>query len=315
MLTINNISFSYEAKTVLKNIDFAVAKNSITAIIGESGCGKSTLLKLIYGLHDLNQGEIFFNNKAVLGPKFNLVPGVTEMKYLAQNFDLMPFITVAENIGKFLSNIDGTKKQARILELLNMIDMLEFAHTKAKYLSGGQQQRVALARVLALEPEFLLLDEAFGQIDALKKNELQRNLFTYLQEKKIGCLFATHDTADALAYAQETIVMRAGTILIKDKTKNVYEKPLNHYVASLFGDVSAISKSILYANGDSNEKILVYPHQLKLTKSRGFKAIVSDCYYKGSHYLIKAVVENETVFFKHNSNLQVGKSVLLSFKV
>lgn len=313
MLCVQNISFSYHTKKVLKNIDFNLEKSSVTAIIGESGCGKSTLLKLIYGLYDLDEGTILFDNKKILGPKFNLVPGFAQMKYLAQDFDLMPFITVAENIGKFLSNINGAKKQARVLDLLELIGMTEFANTKAKYLSGGQQQRVALARVLALEPQFLILDEPFGQIDALLKNELQRHLFAYLQDKKIGCLFATHDTSDALSYAQETIVMQAGTILIKDKTKNVYKKPLNHYVASLFGDVSSISKSTLNPNDTSQEKILVYPHQLKVSLNNGFEVVIADAYYKGSHYLIKAKTRNgEIIFFNHNELLKKETTLFLS---
>ena len=155
MLQVQNISFAYDSKTVISDVSFSIEKGANVAIIGESGCGKSTLLKLIYGLYDLNEGRIFWNETPVLGPKYNLVPGMDQMKYLAQDFDLMPFITVAENVGKFLSNIYPEQKKQRIEELLEMVEMTEFADVKAKYLSGGQQQRVALARVLALEPEIL----------------------------------------------------------------------------------------------------------------------------------------------------------------
>ena len=95
MLQVENITFSYDKNKVIKNIDFSVSKGQNIAIIGESGCGKSTLLKLIYGLYDLDEGQIFWNSNEVLGPKFHLVPGMPFMKYLAQDFDLMPFITVA----------------------------------------------------------------------------------------------------------------------------------------------------------------------------------------------------------------------------
>jgi ABC-type nitrate/sulfonate/bicarbonate transport system ATPase subunit len=156
MLQVENITFSYDKNKVIKNIDFSVSKGQNIAIIGESGCGKSTLLKLIYGLYDLDEGQIFWNENEVLGPKFHLVPGMHFMKYLAQDFDLMPFITVAENVGKYLSNIYPEKKQSRINELLEIVEMTEYSNVKAKFLSGGQQQRVALAKVLALEPEVLL---------------------------------------------------------------------------------------------------------------------------------------------------------------
>ena len=95
MLQVQNISFAYDSKTVISNLNFSIEKGSNVAIIGESGCGKSTLLKLIYGLFDLNEGKIFWNSKPVLGPKYNLVPGMDQMKFLAQDFDLMPFTTVA----------------------------------------------------------------------------------------------------------------------------------------------------------------------------------------------------------------------------
>src|SRR6218665_1903738 len=185
MLDIQNISFTYTESPVIKNIFFSIEKGQNIAIIGESGCGKSTLLKLIYGLYDLEEGQIFYGDKPVLGPKFNLIPGMPYMKYLAQDFDLSPYETVAENVGKFLSNGFANMKKLRVQELLEMVEMDQFANVKTKFLSGGQQQRVALVRVLALEPEVILLDEPFSQIDAFRKNALRRNLFRYLKQKGI----------------------------------------------------------------------------------------------------------------------------------
>src|SRR6218665_1563259 len=148
MLKVKNISFSYQEKITIDSLSFELEKGSNLAIIGESGCGKSTLLKLIYGLYDLDEGHVFWNDTEVLGPKYNLIPGMDYMKYLAQDFDLMPFITVAENVGKYLSNIYKDKKDQRVAELLEIVEMTEFANVKAQFLSGGQMQRVALARVL-----------------------------------------------------------------------------------------------------------------------------------------------------------------------
>ena len=150
MLEIKNISFVYIENPVIDGVSFAIAQGQNIAIIGESGCGKSTLLKLIYGLYDLNEGEIVYKKNPILGPKYNLIPGEDYIKYLAQDFDLMPYISVEENVGKFLSNIYKDKKKARVHELLEMVEMTEFSKVKAKNLSGGQQQRVALARVLAV---------------------------------------------------------------------------------------------------------------------------------------------------------------------
>ena len=178
MLKIYLNNFSYLNDSILENIDFELEKGAQLSLIGESGCGKSTLLKLIYGLLDCDNGTFFWNDIQILGPKYNLVPGMPFMKYLAQDFDLMPFITVGENVGKFLSNFYPKEKQNRIDELLELVEMTEFKHIKAKFLSGGQMQRVALARVLAQEPEVLLLDEPFSHIDNFRKNDLRRKIFT-----------------------------------------------------------------------------------------------------------------------------------------
>ena len=184
MLKINLNNFSYSTGSTLENISFTVEVGEQFSIIGESGCGKSSLLKIIYGLLDCDNGTFFWKNTQILGPKFHLVPGMLFMKYLAQDFDLMPFITVGENVGKFLSNFYPEEKQNRIDELLALVEMSEFKNVKAKFLSGGQMQRVALARVLAQEPEVLLLDEPFSHIDNFRKNRSKTKNFYLFKRKK-----------------------------------------------------------------------------------------------------------------------------------
>ena len=312
MLQVDNITFSYDKNKVIKNIDFSVSKGQNIAIIGESGCGKSTLLKLIYGLYDLDEGQIFWNENEVLGPKFHLVPGMPFMKYLAQDFDLMPFITVAENVGKYLSNIYPEKKQSRINELLEIVEMTEYSNVKAKFLSGGQQQRVALAKVLALEPEVLLLDEPFSQIDNFRKNSLRRKLFSYLKSKEITCLVATHDSSDSLSFADETIVLNAGEIVIKEKSDHLYKHPINKYAAALFGDVNELKLSQLVEIEDADETLLLFPHQLKIAESGKLKVKINHSYFKGSHFLIEAEANGNSIFFEHDLELKINSEVFLS---
>ncbi len=208
MLTVENVSYAYDKGLVLENINLKIPKGEHVALIGESGCGKSTLLKIIYGLLDLKQGSVFWNDEAVLGPAYNLVPGAPFMKYLSQDFDLMPFITVAENISQYLSVFYPEELKERTTALLEMIELTDFANKKVKTLSGGQQQRVALARVLAQKPEVLLLDEPFGHIDNFLKNSLRRNIFKYAKENEITCIVATHDHNDVLPFMDRMIVLR-----------------------------------------------------------------------------------------------------------
>ena len=312
MLEIKDISFTYTETPVIENVSFTISKGQNTAIIGESGCGKSTLLKLIYGLYDLNSGAITYNDKPILGPKYNMVPGEDYIKYLAQDFDLMPYITVEENVGKFLSNMYPELKKARVQELLEMVEMTAFAKVKAKFLSGGQQQRVALARVLALEPEIILLDEPFSQIDSFRKNSLRRNLFRYLKDKGVTCIIATHDSTDALSFSDETIVVQNGKLVAKGYSKSLYENPANKYIASLFGEVNELKLSqLIPLEDDEDASLLLYPHQLKVVDNAIMKAVVKQCYFKGSHYLVKAAFERRAIFFEHDSELELNQEVFL----
>lgn len=306
MLSVQNISFSYNENALLKNLTFLLENGKTMAIIGESGCGKSTLLKLIYGLYDLNEGRIFWNENEVLGPKYHLIPGMDYMKYLAQDFDLMPFITVAENVGKYLSNIYKDKKDQRVAELLEIVEMTEFATVKAQFLSGGQMQRVALARVLALEPEVLLLDEPFSHIDNFRKNSLRRKLFAYLKQKQITTIIATHDSTDVLSFADEVLVMKNGEIIEKGSANYLYENPKNKYVASLFGDVNEI---------EIDGKLqLVYPHQLEIVEQSTVEVEVLQSFFRGNHFLVEAIFQNTILYFESHSSLEKGAKVFLQVK-
>lgn len=295
MLTIKIEKFSYFDNEILRGVDFTVDQGSHLSIIGESGCGKSTLLKLIYGLLDCDNGTIFWNDIQVLGPKYNLIPGMPFMKYLAQDFDLMPFITVGENVGKFLSNVYKEEKQNRIDELLDLVEMSEFKHIKAKYLSGGQMQRVALARVLAQEPEVILLDEPFSHIDNFRKNDLRRKIFNYLKEKQITAIVASHDINDILSFSDEIIVLKENTILEKANPTALYFHPKHKYTAALFGEVNEI---------EIDGKVqLVYPNQLEIVEKSDIEVEVVTSYFKGKFYLVEAKFKNQSIFFENENNI------------
>lgn len=306
MLEVKDISYSYLDEMTIQNISFRAARGINLAIIGESGCGKSTLLKTIFGLYDLKSGEIFWNQTEIKGPKYNLIPGMSFMKYLAQDFDLMPFITVGENVGKYLSNFFPEEKQQRIDELLELVDMVEYKDVKAKFLSGGQMQRVALARVLAQEPEVLLLDEPFSHIDNFRKNVLRRKIVAYLKAKKITTLIATHDSNDVLSFSDQVLVLKDGIIIEKTTPKQLFDNPENKYVASLFGDVNEI---IL-----DGETQLVYPHQLQVAEKASLRVTIQKSYYKGSHFLHECNYQNGTLYFEDQNEYEIGMELGLVVK-
>ncbi len=306
MLKVKNISFSYTKKPFIKNLSFNVPKGENVSIIGASGCGKSTLLQIIYGLHHV-KGQIFWNEKELLGPNFNIVPGEEFIKYLTQDFDLMPPLTVAENVGKYLSNMYPRKKQQRVKELLELVEMNEMAKVKAKFLSGGQQQRVALARVLAKPPEILLLDEPFSHIDHFRKNNLRRNLFSYLKEQSITCLVATHDSTDALSFADKTLAMRAGKIIAQGSPEELYRNPQKIYVASLFGEVNELSTELFLPHEKAGEKVILYPHEIEMSDTLGVEVRVINSYFKGQHFLIEAEKKGKKIFFEAPEELEKGK--------
>lgn len=300
MLKLNNISFSYDNTPVLQNINFDVKVGEHLAIIGESGSGKSTLLKLIFGEYDLSKGQIYWGDKEILGPKYNLIVGYDFTKHVTQEFDLMPYTTVSENIGTFLSNTNPIKKQQRILELLAVVEMTTFAKVKVLTLSGGQKQRVALAKALAKEPELLLLDEPFSHIDNFKKQSLRRSIFSYLKEKNITCIMATHNHEDLLGYADTMLVLDNAKIVDYGVPNTIYNNPKNDLIASFFGEFNKV-KPYGY----------VYAHQLKVVDTSDLKATIKYSYFKGNHYLIEATLNEKSIFFEHRKKLKPMEAVFL----
>ncbi len=315
MLQVDHVSFAYDETPVLEDINLKVHKGEHVAIIGESGCGKSTLLKIIYGLLHIRIGEVYWDETQILGPFYNLVPGESYMKYLSQDFDLMPYTTVAENVSQHLSVFEPEEMQRRTDELLEMIEMTNFTQTKVKYLSGGQQQRVALARVLAQEPEILLLDEPFSHIDNFRKNSLRRNLFAYLRDKGITVLTATHDHNDMLPFADRVIVLKDQRIIAKNTPKNLYSQPKDLYIASLFGEANKIPINIVKTYADTKRRIIVYAHEFKVSEKSGLEVVVKGSYYMGGHFMIVGTYEEQNIYFNHHKALEDEKVVFLNVSI
>lgn len=301
LLEINHLFFSYRPdQPLFRNFNLQIDEGKIVALAGESGCGKSTLLSLIYGLLDWQDGEILYKNVAIGGPKKNLVPGEEDMKLVAQNYDLMPYATVAENVGKFISNIRLQEKNDRVDELLDVMGLLEFRNTLPKNLSGGQQQRVAIARALSVLPNLLLLDEPFSNIDFSRKVELRQRLFNYVKDKNISLIISTHEIQEIMPWLDQIIVLKDGRLIQNDGAKETYTNPYNAYVAQLFSEVNIFSEEEM--TKWNLEKQLYYPHQI-IVADDGIIAQVLESRFSGSFYWNKISLEDKPLIVHSSKEL------------
>lgn len=282
LLEVRNLHFNYSPEHPLfNNLNLNIEQGKIVALAGESGCGKSTLLKLIYGLLDWHSGEIVFDDKKLLGPKGNIVPGEADMKWVAQDYDLMPYSTVYDNVGKYLSNINLAEKRQKVLELLKVVGMEDFADVKPNFLSGGQQQRVAIARALSVIPKLLLLDEPFSNIDFSRKVELRERLFNYVKQHGISLIISTHEIQEVLPWLDRIIVLQDGRLIQNDSAEETYKHPYNAYVARLFGEVNVFSDEERMKLDLS--KNIWFPHEITVSEN-GRSAEVLESRFAGSHF-------------------------------
>lgn len=303
MLQLNIASFSYPEmpKTpVLQDVSFTLKEGEHLAILGESGCGKSTLLHLIYGLFHLDHGTITYKSKKLLGPNHNLIPGEPFMKLVSQDLGVMPFTSVAENIASHLDRNDKEKDNARVDELLAVVQLSKYKHVKVKSLSGGQKQRVAIAKALAQKPEILLLDEPFSSIDTFLKNKIRRSIYAYTRRQKIMCIIATHDSEESLSFSDTVLILKEGKTQKMGTPQAVYNSINSPYDGSFFGDVSVIkNKSYL-------------PHQLKISEEKTtLKMVVTASYYLGHCYLVEGTIANSACYVHHTNELQKDTEVYI----
>jgi len=309
LLEINNLYFSHtKHKPLFQNLNIKFEEGKIIALAGESGCGKSTLLNLIYGLLDWESGEIIFNETKLFGPKGNLVPGEAEMKFVAQNFDLMPYSTVSDNVGKFISNIDLKKKKETVTELLEVVGLEEFANILPKYLSGGQQQRVAIARALSVLPKLLILDEPFSNLDFPRKIELREKLFRYVKEHNISLIISTHELQDIMPWLDQIVILQEGRLIQNESPEETYKNPYNSYVAKLFGEVNIFNENEI--SDLKLSKFSYYPKEVTISEN-GFEAEVLESRFAGNHYWNKLKMKDKELVVYTDGKL--GNWVNISF--
>ncbi|MCB0478436.1 MAG: ATP-binding cassette domain-containing protein [Crocinitomicaceae bacterium] len=310
MLEVQNLSLKYPSFS-LNEIHFKVELGERISILGLSGSGKSSLLKSIYGLFDLNGGEVLFQRERVLTPSEVLIPGHKKMKLVDQNFDLDNYHSVRENISNKILHLEKQDIQEKTDELLAVVNMEKYQDQLAHTLSGGQKQRLALARALAQIPELLLLDEPFSQIDLMNKYEIEKRLFEYLDEYQITTIMVTHDFQDAFTLSNRILIMENGAILNDLDKKELYDNPSSHYEAMITGGYNEIQIENKTLNFRKNE--------FRTTKSEAFSIQLDlklvDNLYLGAKYLIRALTKNgEEVSLESSTPLENTERIFIQPK-
>jgi len=240
-----SVKFKKQLKNFELNMDFSL-NNEILGILGTSGCGKSMTLKNIAGIITPDMGEIsldsnyFYNSSK----NINLSPQDRKVGYLFQNYALFPNMTVEENIGIGLLKAKKELREAKIKEMIELFQLQGLEKIYPEKLSGGQQQRVALARILAYNPDVLLLDEPFSALDAHLKIELRFQLKKILENFRGICIIVSHDKDDLIFLAKNLMIINDGAILSQGKTVEILNNPINYHTAVLVGikKISSIKK-------------------------------------------------------------------------
>ena len=230
ILALKNVTKSFDNGKILalKEVSFSLKEGEICAIVGGSGSGKSTLLRLISGLESLDYGTISINGTLVSSIAKTSGPSVRNVGMVFQDYALFPHLTVAQNIGYGIVDRVGD----RVKEMLLLVDLEGYDNRYSYQLSVGEQQRVALARTLAADPELLLLDEPFSSLDASLRFQLRKEVHTIVKKTGITAIFITHDTIDAIAIADEVVILKNGKLLQKGTIEELNTNPTDRYVAS-----------------------------------------------------------------------------------
>jgi len=230
--------FGPDAPPVVHDVSFEVGAEQtpeIFAILGPSGCGKTTTLRCIAGFERVTEGTVVMQGRTLSGPGVHVPPEERGVGIVFQDYALFPHLTVLENVVFGLQAGTEAEQTARAREALEMVGLSTFEERRPQHLSGGQQQRVALARTLAPEPDLILLDEPFSNLDALLREETRQEVRQLLKDKGISAVLVTHDQEEALSFADRLAVMRSGQIDQMGTPEDVYYRPRTLFVAQFLG--------------------------------------------------------------------------------
>ncbi|KPL90138.1 ABC transporter ATP-binding protein [Herpetosiphon geysericola] len=233
-----DVSKTFNTTKVLDQIDFQLPGGSLGALLGPSGCGKTTLLRLIAGFETIDQGQIWLGDREIASAKTHVPAEQRQIGMVFQEYALFPHLTVGQNVGYGLGR---QARQQRIDELLELVGLAGLAKRMPHELSGGQQQRVALARALAPNPQLLLLDEPFSNLDAGLRDQVRSATKQILRHVGATALFVTHDQAEALSLADQVTVMLGGKVMQSASPHELYLRPTSQAVAQFVGEANFLA--------------------------------------------------------------------------
>jgi putrescine transport system ATP-binding protein len=241
-LRIVDVRKEFDGFVAVEDTNLSIRKGEIFALLGGSGCGKSTLLRCLGGFERPTSGKIYLDGQLMN----DLPPYERPINMMFQSYALFPHMTVAQNIA-FGPKQDGMPKQqieARVTEMLKLVQMEKYAQRKPHQLSGGQQQRVALARSLAKGPKLLLLDEPMGALDKKLRSQMQLELVNIIEKSGVTCVMVTHDQEEAMTMATRIALMDSGRIRQVATPDEIYESPTSRFAAEFIGSVNMIEGRI-----------------------------------------------------------------------
>ncbi|MDH3389885.1 MAG: ABC transporter ATP-binding protein [Gammaproteobacteria bacterium] len=239
---------SNQAFKALDNVSLSIGDNEFFTLLGPSGCGKTTLLRLIAGFEQVSGGEIMLFDDEIV----NLEPNQRPVNTVFQHYALFPHMTVAQNVSFGLERLRKPRQEidATVERVLTLVKMKKLGDRRPGQLSGGQQQRVALARALAPNPKVLLLDEPLSALDLKLRQAMRGELKQLQKETGITFVFVTHDQEEALAMSDRIAVMSDGEVQQIGRPTDIYEHPVNRFVADFIGDTNFLDGEIVSLNDD-----------------------------------------------------------------
>ena len=303
IIELKNITKEYEGEPVLRGINLDIHDKEFVTLLGPSGCGKTTTLRIVGGFITPDSGDVYFGGKRVN----DLPPYKRPVNTVFQKYALFPHLNVYENVafGLRLKKTPESEVARRVGEMLELVDLKGFDRRSVNQLSGGQQQRIAIARALINNPKVLLLDEPLGALDLKLRKEMQIELKKIQQRMEITFIYVTHDQEEALTMSDTVVVMRDGTIQQIGTPQDIYNEPVNAFVADFIGE-SNILPGIMHRDylvefaGNNFEcvdsgfepmesvDVVIRPEDIKLVPASDevLNGVVENVQFKGVHYEI-----------------------------